>query len=183
MTIVVLAFGLTQRLEAQQPRDVLSLDLTIGRGTGSGGNQRYVSSDGIAAEMTLAFRPHPDHALGWMAAVALGRRSGPLDLGDLQCIVRIDANTGCLPGFPTFSHVGLIGGGEWRVSHLAVRALVGPAWYAGGGPSGVGAQAHGDVAIGFRHVALVAAARRSWVERVSHETLRCRSLEFGLRVQ
>jgi len=183
---IVPAFALGLRLAPAlmaQSQDSLSLDVTLGRSTGSGGRRPYLSSGDIAAEITLGFRPHPDRGSAWMAAFTLGRRSGPLAFGDERCIVQPGPDSGCEPAFPTFSHIGLLGGREWRASHADLRALAGPAWYGGGGASGLGAQLHVDAAVGFRHLAFVVAARGSWVGRVTGETLRCRSLEFGLRIQ
>jgi hypothetical protein len=183
---IVVAFALGLRLAPNlmaQSQDSFAFDATLGRSIGSGGRRPYLSEDDIATEITLGFVPHPDRASAWMAAFTVGRRSGPLALGDLPCIVQPGVDSGCEPRFPTFSHVGFLGGRELRASHIELRALAGPAWYGGGGASGLGAQLHVDAAVGFRHLALVGAARWSWVERVTGESLRCRSIEFGLRIQ
>jgi len=65
---------------------------------------------------------------------------------------------------------------------LVVGAFAGPAYYFGGA-SGLGGQLHVDAAAGFTHLQFVAAARGSWVDRFTGETLRAHSLELGLRVQ
>jgi hypothetical protein len=178
--VVVLAMRLAPPLVAQS-HPALSLDVTLGGSSGSGGRQDYYDSDDISGEITLGMRQHPEPGLSWLSALTVGRRS-PLEFGD-KCVVRLGGSSGCAPAFPTFSHVGLLGGGEWRGPATALRVLAGPAFYAGGGPSGVGAQLGLDGAVGFRHLAFVAAARGSWIARVSGETLRCHSLEFGLRMQ
>ena len=178
--VIALAMTIAPPLVAQS-HPALSLDVTLGGSSGSGGRQDYYDSVDISAEVTLGLRQHPERALSWLSAVTVGRRS-PLEFGD-KCVVRLGGGSGCAPAFPTFSHLGLLGGGEWRRAATAVRVLAGPAFYAGGGASGLGAQLHLDGAVGFRHLAFVAAARGSWIARVSGEALRCHSLEFGLRVQ
>lgn len=177
---VILAMTLASPLSAQS-HDSVSLDVTLGASTGYGGRRPYYASDDVAGEITLAVRPHPDRSSAWIAAVTVGRRT-PLEFGD-PCVIQPGAGSGCAPAFPSFSHLGLLGGREWRRSHVELRALAGPAFYGGSGASGLGGQMHLDGAAGFRHLAFVAAVRGSWVARVDGETLRCRSLEFGLRVQ
>jgi hypothetical protein len=181
VTAIAVAVGFAPSLVAQS-RGARSIDVTLGPSSGSGGKRPYFSSDDVAAEITFGLRPPVSRGTTWAAALTIGRRSGPLDFGDL-CRLQPTGEPGCEPRFPTFSHIGLLGGAAWQASRLEVRGLVGPAWYVGGGPSGVGAQAHLDAALGFRHVAFVVATRGSWVARAGGESLRCRSLEFGLRVR
>lgn len=166
---------------AAQSHDSMSLDVTLGPSTGSGGSRYYYDSADIAGEITLAVRPHPDRSSTWIAALAVGRRT-PAEFGD-RCALDPGGGSGCAPAFPSFSHFGLLGGREWRRSHAEVRALAGPAYYWGGGSSGLGAQLHIDAATGFKHLQFVAAARGTWVDRFTGETLRAHSLEFGLRVE
>jgi len=176
----VLAVTLASPLSAQS-HDSLSLDATFGPSTGYGGRRHYYASDDIAGEITLAVRPHPDRSSAWIAGVSVGRRS-PVEFGD-RCRIEIGGPPGCAPAFPTFSHLGFLGGREWRASHAELRTFVGPAFYWGGGASGLGGQLHVDAAAGFRHLAFVVATRGSWLTRVDGETLRFRSIEVGLRVQ
>jgi hypothetical protein len=177
---VALAVGLAPPLSAQA-LDSLTLEATVGASLGSGGRQPYANSGGIAGEVIFAVRPHPDRAAAWLGALTVGGR-GQIGHGDL-CRVLPD-RPGCAPDFPNFGHVGLLAGREWRwPMNVDVRALAGPAYYGGDGPSGVGAQLHIDAASGFTHLALVGAVRGSWVVRVTGEMLFCRNLEFGLRVQ
>ena len=178
--VVAVAASVAPPLAAQS-RDRLSLDVTLGPSTGSGGRRYYYDSADMGAEITLALRPHPESLSGWIAAVAVGRHT-PVEFGD-PCALDPGGGSGCAPAFPSFSHLGLLGGREWRRSHGAVRALVGPAFYCGGGASGLGGQLHVDAAAGFRHLQFVAAARGTWVDRFTGETLRAHSLEFGLRMQ
>jgi len=165
---------------AAQSYDALALDVTLGPSTGAGGRRYYYKSDGVAAEITFAVRPHSERASAWVAAVTLGRRT-PAEFGDL-CAIDPSGSPGCAPAFPSFSHLGLLGGREWRASHAEVRAFAGPAYYFGGA-SGLGGQLHLDAAAGFTHLQFVAAVRGTWVDRFTGETLRAHSLEFGLRVQ
>lgn len=166
---------------AAQSRDPLSLDVTLGPSTGSGGRRHYYDSADVGVEITLAVRPHPDRPSAWLGGVTVGRRT-PAEIGD-RCFVDPGSGPGCAPAFYSFSHFGLLGGREWRRSHGAVRAFAGPAYYWGGGASGLGGQLHVDAAAGFKHLQFVVAARGTWVDRVTGETLRAHSLEFGLRVQ
>ena len=174
-----LIVGIAPSLAAQSHR-AFALDVTLGPSTGSGGRRYYYSSDDIAAEITLAVRPHSERASAWVAAITLGRRT-PVEFGD-PCAIDPSGSPGCAPAFPSFSHLGLLGGREWRTSHAEVRAVAGPAYYFGGA-SGLGGQLHLDAAAGFTHLQFVAAARGSWVDRFTGEALRAHSLEFGLRVQ
>lgn len=165
-----------------QSRDPVSIDATIGLSTGSGGRLPYYSSDGIAGEITLTFRPHPERETAGVVAATVGGQSHFDGYGD-KCVVNPEYGSGCLPAFPSFSHVGVLGGVEGQWPGFAMRALAGPAFYGGGGASGIGGQLHLDGAIGFTHLAFVVAIRGCLVARVTGETLRSHSLEFGLRVQ
>jgi hypothetical protein len=165
---------------AAQTHDKFSFDLTVGTSAGADGRQHYVAND-VAGEATVAFRPHPDRIAAPLAAITLGRRSPATGHGDAKCVLFLDQG-GCAPYFPAFSHVGLIGGIELRATHLDVRVLAGPARYGAGSASGWGGQFHVDGAIGFTHLALVAAGRRSWISS-STGWLRCRSWEMGLRIE
>ena len=70
---IVFAVGLVVSVApslAAQSHDSLSLDVTLGPSTGSGGRRYYYDSADIAGEITLALRPHPDRASAWIAAVS-----------------------------------------------------------------------------------------------------------------
>src|SRR5512146_1736884 len=175
--IIALAIVLVGPLQAQS-RDSLSLDATLGPSIGSGGRGPYYSSDDVAGELTLTFRPHPDRDRSQIFALSLGRRTS-MDFGD-RCVLDVAAGAGCIPAFPAFSHVALLVGIEQQWGIAAVRALTGPGFYGGGGSSGMGAQLHLDGAVGFTHVAFVGAIRGSFVSRFNGETLRARSVEFGI---
>jgi hypothetical protein len=186
----VVAAALTIRLApfaAAQARSSLSLDATIGVSTGSGGRQLYnASSSSIAGEATLGVRFHPERAIAALGALSVGRRGRFEGNGDGRCVVpppTVGANDECEPPFPNPSHVGFLGGIEARDGELSLRALAGPAFYAGDGPSGVGAQAQLDAAAGFSRLAFLVAVRQSWMSRVTGESLRFRSLEVGVRLQ
>jgi len=168
---------------AAQARDTLSLDLTVGPSVGSDDRKHYGNADGVAGEVTLAFRPHPDRVVAPLAAIAIGRQSPVEGNGDAKCVVFPGDGSGCAPSFPAFGHAGLLGGIELRATHLAIRMLTGPALYGAGGVSGWGGQLHVDGSIGFTHLAIVSAGRRSWIASSTGGWLRCRSWEVGLRVQ
>lgn len=177
---IALATVLVGSLQGQS-RDSLSLDATLGPSVGSGGRGPYYSSDDVAGELTLTIRPHPDRDRSQIAALSVGGRTS-LDFGD-RCVVDVAAGSGCIPAFPTFSHVALLIGIEQQWGIAAVRALAGPAFYEGGGSPGMGAQLHLDGAVGFSHLAFVGAIRGSFVSRFDGESLRARSVEFGIRIQ
>ncbi len=158
-----------------QPTQPLSMDATVGTRYGWGGT--YTGRDGVAGEITLV----PAHRAARIAALTIGGSSS-LPYGDI-CVLAPGTSSGCLPRFPSVVHVGLLGGLERGRSTRALRALVGPALFNGGGKSTLGGQGQIDAAVGGTHVALVVAARGSLVRRAPRETLRLGSLAVGLRVQ
>ena len=177
--LFALALGVAPPLIGQA-RDSLSLDVTVGPNSGAGGRRPYYNSGGISGEVTLAFRAHPARTLAHVEAISLGRRTA-MEFGD-PCRI-VPGEPGCAPAFPSFGHLAALAGFEWRASRVAGRALAGPALYYGGGPTGAGGQFQLDAAVGFTHLALVVAARVGLISRFTGETLRDRSLEFGLRLQ
>jgi hypothetical protein len=168
---------------AAQARDSLSLDATIGASTGLGGRRPYYNSGDIAAEMTLAFRFHPERSVAAVGALSVGGRGTVLSDDVCRLVDGPGGAVSCAPRFPALNHVGILGGVESRASRVSMRVLAGPAFYGREGASGFGAQTQLDGAIGFSHLALVGAVRGSWIARVTGETFLFRSLEFGLRVQ
>jgi len=182
VVVVALAFPVAGPAAAQT-RDTLSLDATFGPSDGSGGRRPYYRSADIAGEVTLGLRFHPERTVAAVSALSVGGRSH-FGFGD-TCRLLNGPNgpPGCAPYFPALAHVGVLGGIERREGAGSLRALAGPAFYGGDGPSGVGAQTQLDGAAGFSHLLLVAAVRGSWIVRVTGETFFFRSLEFGLRVQ
>jgi len=168
---------------AAQARDSLSLDATIGPSAGSGGRQPYYTSGDIAAEVTLAFRFHPERSVAGVGALSVGGRGTVLSDDVCRLVDGPEGTFSCAPKFPALNHIGILGGVESRASGVSMRVLAGPAFYAREGASGFGAQTQLDGAIGFSHLALVAAVRGSWIVRVTGETFFFRSLEFGFRVQ
>src|SRR5215831_1453793 len=183
-TVVSVALTLSfARPTAAQTRESLSLDATIGASAGSGRRQYYGSGD-FAGEVTLGLRFHPERTVAAIGALSVGGRS---HVGADDAICRlVDGSSGtsprCAQHFPGLAHVGVLGGVERR-GVVSLRALAGPAFYAGEGAPGFGAQAQFDGAIGFSHLALVGAVRGSWIARVTGETFLFRSLEFGFRVR
>jgi hypothetical protein len=167
-----------------QSRDSLSFDATIGVTAASSG-KLYNGSGGISGEVTLGLRLHPERPLTVLGAIGVGR-VGLFDVGgDALCVPRpptAGTTSECAPPFPNLTHVAVLGGVEEHAGTLTLRALAGPAVYAGDGPW-FGAQTQLDGAIGFSHLALVAAVRGTWIERETGERFLLRSLEFGLRVQ
>jgi len=182
VVVAVLALPLAGPAAAQA-RDTVSLDATIGASAGSGGRQPYYGSGDIAGEVTLGIRFHPERTVASIGALSVGGRSR-FGFGDTCRLLNgPDGPPGCAPYFPALAHLGVLGGVERREGAGSLRALAGPAFYAGNGPSGFGAQTQLDGAAGFSHLLIVAAVRGSWIVRVTGETFFFRSLEFGLRVQ
>jgi len=176
----VVAIASATRLTAQAT-DRLSLDVTIGPSWGSGRRQQYDNTSGSAGEVVLALRLHPDRAVAPIAALSVGGQGSFTP--DAVCAVLPPPSTGCEPEFPSFGHLGIVGGIELRRAAVDLRALTGPAFYEGGGKTGLGAQINLDGAVGFAHLAFVAAVRGSLVDRFNGDRLWCRSLELGLRIQ
>lgn len=131
-----------------------------------------------AVEITLGVRPD-----GGARIVAL-TGGVPLPAGNELLCAAVQPGSGkCRPDFPAVAHVGLIGGVEKTSSIGAMRIAVGPAFFGGGGPSGLGGHVQLDVAGGSSHLAFVLAASGSVVSRFNGDILRLASLGFGLRVR
>ena len=173
-TSVLLALLAADALTAQSAKSP-SLDVTVGLSTGAGGH--YFDRTGLAGEITLV----PEHEHAGVVGVTAGVRGTPAS-SDI-CALEAGPGSRCLPRFPTITHLGLLGGWEFRHAGAALRALAGPAIFGGSGTSALGAQLSMDAAIGVTHVAVVAAARAGLVAPFSGEPLRLGSLELGLRVR
>ena len=159
---------------AQNTRS-LSVDLSVGLSTGSGG--RYSDRSGVAGEITLV----PAHATAGIVALTLGGE-GSIASGDV-CVLDAGPGTRCLSQFPATAHLGVLGGLEGRVSGVTLRMLGGPAFYGGAGASGMGSQFQLDASTGATHVAVLIAARGSLIRRFSGETQWLSSVAIGLRFQ
>ena len=177
---VALAIVLAQPLTAQS-RDTVSLEITVGASRGWGGGRNYIGEGGVAGEITLGIRARPGDATTRITAVTVGARSS-FNFTDV-CVMDTVAGFGCRPRFPSVAHIGLLGGLERRRRAGALRVLAGPAFYGGKDASGLGAQLQLDAAVGFTHLALLLAARGSFILRPTGETLGLGSLGLGLRVQ
>jgi hypothetical protein len=160
---------------AAQSAHASSFDVTLGASNGWGG--KYFGRPGVAAEITLV----PDHEAARIAAFTVGGRGSPAG-GDI-CVFEAGPGSRCLPRFPAIVHMGVLGGLERTMPGATVRAMAGPAFYTGGGKSGLGGQLQLDAAVGFTHLAFVCAARGSAVARFTGERLRLGSLAAGLRFQ
>lgn len=160
-------------LEAQATRP-LAVDATIGTSYGWGGS--YTGRDGVAGAITLV----PWHATARIAALTLGGR-GSLPHGD-TCIIAAGSSSGCLPRFPSMTHLGLLGGFERTRSGRSIRALMGPALFKSGSTSTLGGLGQLDASAGSAHLSVVATVRGELV-RHAGETLRLGSLSLGIRVQ
>lgn len=178
LALASLLVGLAATSAAAQSRDSVTVDFTLGSSNGSGGNQLYAQTDGVGAALTIAFRNRGRTPIAPVHAFALeGRASG---IGDV-CLIDPSAPHGCAPYYPSFISAGFLGGAELGDSRAALRALVGPAYFATNGRDGLGAQLDLDASAGTKHVALVASLRHDLIRRFSGETLRVSSVGFGLR--
>ena len=155
---------------AAQSRGAVSTDVTVGPSTGWGGPRNLDDRNGYAGELTIGRRTRPDDETTRMVALTIGSH------------LSLQNKCGC-PSFPSINHLGLLGGLERRGRLGAVRAMAGPAFYAGDGASGMGGQLHLDAAAGVSHLELVLAARGSVVVRFTGEVLGLSSLQFGVRLQ
>ena len=161
-------------LGAQAARP-FSMDVTVGASTGWGG--RYFSRPGVAAEVTLT----PSHQAARVVAITFGGR-GTLASGDI-CVFESGPGSRCLKRFPAFAHLGMLAGLEQPSPIGTIRAMLGPAFYAGQGKSALGAQVQVDASAGFRHVAFMVAGRASALARFSGERLGLGSLQAGFRIR
>ena len=146
--IIALGFIAKAPLAAQTARP-FSMDVTIGASTGWGG--RYFSRPGVAAEVTLT----PEHEAARVFAITFGGRGTPAS-GDI-CVFDNGPGSRCLKRFPAFAHLGVITGVERQSPVGTVRAMLGPAFYAGQGASALATQLQLDASAGFRHVAFMIA--------------------------
>ena len=153
----------------------LSVDLSVGLSTGSGG--RYADRSGIAGEITLV----PEHATIGFVALTVGG-AGSIGSGDV-CALEAGPGTRCLPQFPATAHLGVLGGLEGRVSGVTLRMLGGPAFFGGAGASGMGSQIQLDASAGGAHIAVLIATRGSLIRRFSGETQWLSSVAVGLRIR
>jgi len=172
---ISLALSCSGILAAQSSRP-LSLDATVGLGSGGGGD--YSGRAGVEGAITLVA---PHRAAGIMAVTMGGFNSLPYSE---NCAIRPDWSTNCAPArFPTLTGVGLLGGFELARPKGILRALVGPTLFNGRRRSALGGLGQIDATLSRARLALVLTARGSVFPRAPAETLRLVSLGLGVRVQ
>lgn len=162
---------------AQPPTEGFTLDATAGVNTGKSNARRVNTHGGLSFAITAATRPNPARVLTYAASLD-GRGQMNED-----CIVEVGVPRGCRPEIPGMVSFSLLGGASRTWSVVGARFLVGPAVYRGDVHSRVGAQAHADLTIGARHIALVIGARGNIVPQPGGEVYRLFSQEFGLRLR
>jgi hypothetical protein len=183
---LALSSAFTQALSAQDRPTQLSIDGAVGGGHGWGGGER-VERGLIAGDLLVAIRFGGDTRQGFLAGLEASR-DWQLN-GDLLCLVRADS--GCVPQYPGFAALNVVGGYQWRwFPALRVRVLGGPAYYTASFDHntttnhslGVGARA--DVAVHlFRPVSATVAARGAWVPRIRGQSYAPSAMLIGLRLE
>lgn len=172
------ALSLTKPLAAQHAPDSISLDLSVGPSVGSGGKDYYQKGT-ASGEFTMAFGAV--HTTGRVVALAIG---GNIAYSSTDICALDEENLGqCRPIFPSTTHIGLLGGYHIGTAHTAIRAMIGPLAFAGGGASGGGGQIQLDGTAGPTHVAFLVGIRGQVLRRTNGETLYIRSVGLGVRLQ
>lgn len=174
----VLAVGLASPLSAQTP-DSISIDLSVGPAYGSSSKEKYYQPGTAAGEFTVAMGP--THTTGRIYGLTVGGNAS-YSAADV-CAIDESRPSRCLAFFPSTVHVGILGGFHVGGSRAALRAMVGPVAFSGGGVSGGGGHLQTDAAAGFDHVVFLAGFRGEVLRRGNGETLYIRSIALGLRLQ
>lgn len=160
-----------------QARLPLSLDATVGVGAGVGG-PRATSRGGAALDALLGLRLRtlPGGAVSGGLAVGV---QGPV-VGPDGCLLGDDG--GCVPAFPWFGSVGVLGG--WESAGGAVRALAGPALFRSGDADAAGVMGRVDLALpGSSRLAPVLSLRTSVLPSYRGSVVGLMGLGVGLRVR
>jgi hypothetical protein len=183
---VALFSACAQALSAQDPPTRLSVDGAVGGGHGWRGGER-VERGLIAADLLVTIRLGGDTRQGFLVGLEASR-DWQMN-GDLLCLVRPDG--GCIPQYPGFDAVSVVGGHQWRLEPgLRVRVLGGPGYYTAyfdhnitkNHSLGVGART--DVAVRlYRPVSATVAARGAWIPRIRGQSYVPGALMIGLRLE
>jgi hypothetical protein len=157
----------------------LSLDLTIGRGSSSGGT--YRNRGGLFGDALVGYRLGDRTSGGWIAGASIAAQGsgGGTDI----CILL--PSGGCVPDFPSFYSVGgLLGWATGTGRGTTMRLLAGPAYLWASEGDGAGIQGRLDVSTASAwHLALVAAARGMLLPNFDGSTLSLWSFGVGISVQ
>lgn len=175
---LALALGLALPLSAQTP-DSVSLDISAGPSYGSSSREKYYQPGSAAAEFMIA--TGPTHTTGRVYGLTVG---GTASYSSTDVCAIDETRPGqCRAFFPSTLHIGVLGGFHLGGSRAALRAMVGPVAFSGGGVSGGGGLLQVDGAAGFSHVAFLIGLRGQLLRRGNGENLYIRSLGLGLRLQ
>jgi hypothetical protein len=163
-----------------QRRLPLSLDATVGFGTGAGGEFR--DPRGFALDALAAMRVRPAPAGAIVAGFAAELQGMPSS-GD-DCL--LTPSGGCVPDFPLFyAAAALLGWEAAGGSGPSLRLLGGPAYYrADEGGAALGLQGRLDVATpAMLHVALVVSVRGAVLPNFRGDALGLAAAGLGVRLQ
>ena len=144
------------RAQTTAQDSVLRFDFSLGRHTTSGGLIDYKT--GAMADVLLALGVHEQP--GWETVVAIGVGGVIGGFGD-RCLIRPEG--GCAPQ-ANFGVWNVLIGGDASLGGAAVRGLVGPAYYTGGGGRSFGAEGRLDLSSPtLAHVGLGPMLRATWL--------------------
>jgi|KBSMisStandDraft_5_1062788.scaffolds.fasta_scaffold266497_2 hypothetical protein len=178
---VALVSACARGLSAQNAAPRLSFDAAVGGGHGWRGGER-VERGLITSDLLIAIRVANDQ--GFLLGLEASRYWQMN--GDLLCILRPDGRGGCIPQYPGFDALNLVGGLQWHW----LRILGGPGYYAAyfdhnsttSRSLGVGART--DLAVPlYEHISANVVARAAWVPRLRDQSYVPGALMVGLRLQ
>ena len=157
-----------------------SLDVTVGIGTGVGGD--FEARGGIAFDALAGLQARTARRGTVLAAVAAGVE-GPLVSTD-DCVPR--PSGGCVPDFPLlYSASALLGWERARSRGPSFRVMAGPGYYRGdAGGAALGLQGRLDVATApLLRVAIVASLRGVVLPSFRGDALGLAAVGLGLRLR
>lgn len=173
-------------LSAQATSPRVSVDGAVGAGSGRGGGQR-VDRSLIATELLVAIQINGDARQGFL--VGFDASSDRQLNGDLLCLLSPDGR--CIPQYPGFGAVGMVGGYQWRRSSaLRLRVLGGPGYYTAyfdqnsttSHSVGVGGRTDVGVRL-FGPVSATLAVRGAWIPNIRGQSYVPNAVMFGLRLE
>lgn len=179
--LVGLALLLAAPVAAQYDPWPVSVEFSLGHGAGSTDGEYRDNGGGPAVDLLLGVRLRSTDRGAWVTAVSTSAQ-GPLAHTD-DCLVAADG--GCVPWFPNFGTIALLGG--WETSSAALRVLTGPALVTDSGtwPKSRSAWVlRFDAAQRwFGRISMLASARGSWVPSYEGDRFLLGALALGLRIR
>lgn len=174
---VVLLLILSAPVTAQQPWPV-TVEVNLGYSAGNTSGEFRDGGGGIAADMLLGYRFKSAARSGWVLATSAGLQGKTVHTSD--CVPAPDG--GCVPWFPLFGIVSVLGG--WEMSNTRLRVLAGPALALADGDASGAALARVEAALLVAgRTALIASMRAAFVPRYRGDSFQLLSGGIGLRVR